>query len=95
MHAAPLSCTQFHNGYFVDLFVRKSNDVAVGMYNKLGYIVYRGGWDGCRRTASWAASCTERWVGCTLMVGSVVYCKVLEARSRNMSQDALVIFEAV
>jgi hypothetical protein len=32
---------QFHNGYFVDLFVRKSNDVAVGMYNKLGYIVYR------------------------------------------------------
>ncbi|KAF5843361.1 hypothetical protein DUNSADRAFT_17939 [Dunaliella salina] len=31
----------FHNGYFVDLFVRKSNDVAVGMYRKLGYVVYR------------------------------------------------------
>mmetsp|Transcript_19455 Transcript_19455/g.50510 ORF Transcript_19455/g.50510 Transcript_19455/m.50510 type:complete len:175 (+) Transcript_19455:100-624(+) len=32
---------KFHNGYFVDLFVRKSNDVAVGMYRKLGYVVYR------------------------------------------------------
>eukprot|EP00983_Pelagomonas_calceolata_P097775 1158278-Pelagomonas_calceolata.AAC.4 len=36
-----LMCLQFHNGYFVDLFVRKSNDVAVGMYRKLGYVVYR------------------------------------------------------
>eukprot|EP00465_Bigelowiella_longifila_P000890 CAMPEP_0185280992 /NCGR_PEP_ID=MMETSP1359-20130426/66463_1 /TAXON_ID=552665 /ORGANISM="Bigelowiella longifila, Strain CCMP242" /LENGTH=174 /DNA_ID=CAMNT_0027876359 /DNA_START=513 /DNA_END=1037 /DNA_ORIENTATION=- len=30
-----------HNGYFVDLYVRKSNDVAIGMYKKLGYSVYR------------------------------------------------------
>jgi len=29
-----------HNGWFVDLFVRASNTVAVGMYEKLGYIVY-------------------------------------------------------
>jgi len=29
------------NGYFVDLFVRVSNKVAVTMYTKLGYIVYR------------------------------------------------------
>ena len=29
-----------HNGFFVDLFVRASNAVAVGMYEKLGYIVY-------------------------------------------------------
>ena len=29
------------NGYFVDLFVRKSNAVAIGMYEKLGYIVHR------------------------------------------------------
>jgi len=28
-------------GYFVDLFVRKSNDVAVNMYKKLGYVIYR------------------------------------------------------
>eukprot|EP00123_Amoebidium_parasiticum_P009913 comp19778_c0_seq1/m.23696 comp19778_c0_seq1/g.23696 ORF comp19778_c0_seq1/g.23696 comp19778_c0_seq1/m.23696 type:complete len:174 (-) comp19778_c0_seq1:47-568(-) len=30
-----------YNGYFVDLFVRVSNDVAINMYTKLGYIVYR------------------------------------------------------
>lgn len=27
--------------YFVDLFVRVSNKLAIGMYEKLGYIVYR------------------------------------------------------
>ncbi|CAG9314811.1 unnamed protein product [Blepharisma stoltei] len=30
-----------HDGYFVDLFVRASNEVAIGFYQKLGYIVYR------------------------------------------------------
>eukprot|EP00055_Hartaetosiga_balthica_P004205 m.10609 g.10609 ORF g.10609 m.10609 type:complete len:177 (-) comp3694_c0_seq1:3967-4497(-) len=30
-----------HGGYFVDLFVRKSNDVAVKLYEKLGYQTYR------------------------------------------------------
>lgn len=30
-----------HNGFFVDLFVRPSNEVAVTMYKNLGYIVYR------------------------------------------------------
>eukprot|EP00056_Hartaetosiga_gracilis_P016478 m.5119 g.5119 ORF g.5119 m.5119 type:complete len:177 (+) comp4134_c0_seq1:46-576(+) len=30
-----------HEGYFVDLFVRKSNDVAVKLYEKLGYRTYR------------------------------------------------------
>ena len=30
-----------HNGYFVDLFVRPSNKIAVGMYKTLGYQVYR------------------------------------------------------
>jgi len=29
------------NCYFVDLFVRVSNDVAINMYKKLGYVVYR------------------------------------------------------
>lgn len=30
-----------HDGYFVDLFVRKSNSVAIGMYEKFGYSKYR------------------------------------------------------
>ena len=30
-----------HNGYFVDLFVRSSNEVAIGMYKTLGYSLYR------------------------------------------------------
>lgn len=30
-----------HNGFFVDLFVRMSNKVAIGMYEKMGYVVYR------------------------------------------------------
>jgi len=30
-----------HNGFFVDLFVRPSNEVAITMYKQLGYIVYR------------------------------------------------------
>ncbi|ELP86356.1 N-acetyltransferase, putative [Entamoeba invadens IP1] len=29
------------NGYYVDLFVRKSNDAATRMYHKLDYVVYR------------------------------------------------------
>jgi GNAT superfamily N-acetyltransferase len=32
---------QVHNGYFVDLFVRKSNALAIGMYEKFGYVKYR------------------------------------------------------
>jgi len=30
-----------HDGYFVDLFVRVSNALAIGMYEKFGYSVYR------------------------------------------------------
>ncbi|GMH82283.1 hypothetical protein TrVE_jg11833 [Triparma verrucosa] len=30
-----------YNGYFVDLFVRSSNKVAIGMYERMGYSVYR------------------------------------------------------
>ncbi|BFU23957.1 acetyltransferase, GNAT family protein [Entamoeba histolytica HM-1:IMSS-B] len=29
------------NCYYVDLFVRKSNETAIGMYHRLGYSVYR------------------------------------------------------
>lgn len=32
---------QVHDAYFVDLFVRSSNVVAISMYEKLGYSVYR------------------------------------------------------
>ena len=30
-----------YDGYFVDLFVRASNSVAVEMYKHMGYTVYR------------------------------------------------------
>jgi N-terminal acetyltransferase B complex catalytic subunit len=30
-----------HKGFFVDLFVRASNNVAIEMYRKLGYDIYR------------------------------------------------------
>ena len=30
-----------HNGYFVDLFVRLSNSVAIGMYERFGYVTFR------------------------------------------------------
>ena len=30
-----------HDAWFVDLFVRPSNKIAVGMYKALGYVVYR------------------------------------------------------
>ncbi|RQM30755.1 hypothetical protein B5M09_012383 [Aphanomyces astaci] len=30
-----------YDGYFVDLFVRVSNTPAIGMYEKIGYSVYR------------------------------------------------------
>jgi N-terminal acetyltransferase B complex catalytic subunit len=32
---------KLYQGYFVDLFVRESNRVAIGMYEKFGYTVYR------------------------------------------------------
>lgn len=30
-----------HNAFYVDLFVRPSNTIAVGMYHKLGYFDYQ------------------------------------------------------
>lgn len=30
-----------YNCYFVDLFVRKSNSLAISMYKRMGYVVYR------------------------------------------------------
>jgi N-terminal acetyltransferase B complex catalytic subunit len=33
--------SQVYNGFFVDLFVRASNSLAIQMYNRLGYVVYR------------------------------------------------------
>jgi len=34
-------CEKVHDCYFVDLFVRGSNSVAINFYQRLGYIVYR------------------------------------------------------
>jgi N-terminal acetyltransferase B complex catalytic subunit len=33
--------TIIHDAYFVDLFVRSSNTVAIAMYKKLGYDIYQ------------------------------------------------------
>lgn len=33
--------SEIHRGYFVDLYVRYSNAVAVNMYRMLGYVIYR------------------------------------------------------
>eukprot|EP00808_Paulinella_micropora_P019213 g34406.t1 len=32
---------EVHNGYFVDLYVRASNDLAISMYKQFGYVHYR------------------------------------------------------
>jgi N-terminal acetyltransferase B complex catalytic subunit len=37
----PITLACSYNGYFVDLFVRVSNAVAVRLYYALGYTVYR------------------------------------------------------
>eukprot|EP00541_Cyclophora_tenuis_P019394 CAMPEP_0116545798 /NCGR_PEP_ID=MMETSP0397-20121206/2872_1 /TAXON_ID=216820 /ORGANISM="Cyclophora tenuis, Strain ECT3854" /LENGTH=173 /DNA_ID=CAMNT_0004070159 /DNA_START=104 /DNA_END=622 /DNA_ORIENTATION=+ len=34
-------CIQVYNAYFVDLFVRASNQLAIKMYEKFGYVTYR------------------------------------------------------
>ena len=34
-------CINLHNAFYVDLFVRASNTVAINMYKILGYVIYR------------------------------------------------------
>lgn len=41
MHILEDVTEKVHDGYFVDLFVRASNSVAIGMYEKFGYSVFR------------------------------------------------------
>ncbi|GFH29973.1 N-acetyltransferase domain-containing protein [Haematococcus lacustris] len=41
MHILEHVTDKVHNAYFVDLFVRKSNSLAIGMYQKFGYVKYR------------------------------------------------------
>ncbi|TPX50333.1 hypothetical protein SeLEV6574_g00952 [Synchytrium endobioticum] len=41
MHILEEVSEKIKNAYFVDLFVRASNSVAIGMYEKFGYTVYR------------------------------------------------------
>ncbi|GAA5993166.1 hypothetical protein JCM5350_005392 [Sporobolomyces pararoseus] len=35
------SVSEREKGWFVDLFVRESNDLAIGLYQSLGYMIYR------------------------------------------------------
>lgn len=41
MHVIEIVSDKVCNCYFVDLFVRESNKVAIEMYKKFGYVVYR------------------------------------------------------
>jgi N-terminal acetyltransferase B complex catalytic subunit len=41
MHILESVSDEVYRGYFVDLFVRKSNALARGMYEQFGYTVYR------------------------------------------------------
>ncbi len=41
MKGCEATTSELHRANFVDLFVRKSNKVAVEMYKKLGYVIYR------------------------------------------------------
>ena len=41
MHILEEVSEKIYSGYFVDLFVRQSNIVAIGMYEKMGYSIYR------------------------------------------------------
>ena len=41
MSSLELTTSHLYNANFVDLFVRSSNNRAIGMYEKLGYKVYR------------------------------------------------------
>jgi N-terminal acetyltransferase B complex catalytic subunit len=34
-------CVNHYNTYFVDLFVRASNTLAINMYQSFGYVIYR------------------------------------------------------
>lgn len=41
MDLIELISNKVYNGYFVDLYVRCNNDVAIRMYEGMGYSVYR------------------------------------------------------
>ena len=41
MHLLELVSDEIYHGWFVDLYVRCANAVAIGMYEGLGYSVYR------------------------------------------------------
>jgi N-terminal acetyltransferase B complex catalytic subunit len=41
MHLLELVSDSIYKGFFVDLYVRCANVVAIGMYEGLGYSVYR------------------------------------------------------
>jgi N-terminal acetyltransferase B complex catalytic subunit len=41
MHFLEAVSTHIYGAYFVDLFVRASNALAISMYRALGYVIYR------------------------------------------------------
>lgn len=65
-----------YNGYFVDLFVRKSNALAIGMYRKFGYDVYRRvlGYYSGEEDAFGAFVCFACGVCCAVLLTSMCMC---------------------
>jgi N-terminal acetyltransferase B complex catalytic subunit len=41
MHFLEAVSTHIYGAYFVDLFVRASNALAISMYKALGYVIFR------------------------------------------------------
>lgn len=41
MHFTETLSQDTYNCYFIDLFVRRSNSLAIAMYRRMGYVVYR------------------------------------------------------
>ena len=77
-----------HDGYFVDLYVRKSNAVAIGMYEKVrkrgrAHVAARDGMHGAR---SWRLPLEPDLLPCALQFGYVVYRQVI--KYYNGEEDA-------
>ena len=66
-----------YEGYFVDLFVRASNDVAINMYKKMGYDVYQrviGYYSGTEAEDAFGMFCF-RFVFCFLFFVLFCFCQ--------------------
>jgi N-terminal acetyltransferase B complex catalytic subunit len=54
-----------YNAYFVDLFVRVSNALAISMYHRFGYSVYR-------RVLGYYSGEEDAFGACTLVLGFAI-----------------------